>query len=25
VDNAGAENSDLDEWGRVVDLNIMGC
>jgi NADP-dependent 3-hydroxy acid dehydrogenase YdfG len=24
VDNAGAENGDLDEWGRVVDLNIMG-
>jgi NADP-dependent 3-hydroxy acid dehydrogenase YdfG len=24
VDNAGAENGDLDEWERVVDLNIMG-
>ena len=24
VDHAGAQDGDLDEWERVVDLNIMG-
>lgn len=24
VDAAGAEGGDLEEWGRVVDLNVMG-
>lgn len=24
VDNPGAEDGDLDEWQKVVDLNIMG-